>query len=832
LNKFLQALFTRIWQTLLALGRFIWLALLVPPGKFLFRQGQLFYLRHRHQLQGSYWRRQRQSLRGYNWRRARVADFAFIGKGALRLLLFLLLGSFVFYLLVYAGFLGRLPSRSDLRSRQNNTASEVYSADSVLLGRYYIQDRTNVRYRDIAPHVIQALVATEDARFYQHAGIDARSLARVFFKTLLFQEQSAGGGSTLSQQLAKNLYPRRHYWFFSTPINKLREYIIARRLEKVYTKPELLELYLNTVPLGGDLYGIERAARRFFNTTADSIRLEEAAVLVGMLKATTTYNPRLHPEKALQRRNVVLRQLVKYGYLPAAKADSLTALPLRLRYRYQTHNDGLAPYFREQLRLELVQWCASQKKADGTPYNLYTDGLKIYTTLHAALQVRAERAVQRRMAGLQAQFDQHWRGRSPWGNNPAVLRTALERSDRYRQLKAAGLSGAAIRERFAEPVPMAVFSWQGTTRKVMSPADSVRYYQRFLNAGLLAIEPQTGYVRAWVGGINHHVFKYDHVRARRQVGSTFKPIVYAAALEQGLAPCAAFPNQRTTYAAYDNWSPRNADNRYGGEYTMRGALAHSINTISAQLIIQTGVAPVLSLAKRLGIKSPLPQVPALALGTASLSLLEMTGAYATLANEGYRIPPVYITRIVDRQGQVIRQHRPGPPQRVLAYAHAATMVELLKGVVEEGSARRLRTEFNLTMAIAGKTGTTQDQADGWFIGITPDLVTGVWVGAEDPAVRFRTLELGQGSNTALPIWGEFMAQVVRMPLFADFRSRQFRPLPPELQARLACPSFLAPEQKPAFFLDRFFEKIKARHQERKAERKRKKDRGRGWGWDD
>jgi penicillin-binding protein 1A len=806
--------------------------LLVPLGLFLSRQGRLYYQRHRHQGQWPYWQQQGRRLQGFTGRRPRAADFVFAGKGAGRLLLFLMVAGFVFYLLVYSGLLGPLPARSDLRSRQNHTASEVYSADSVLLGRYYIQDRTNVGYENIAPHVIEALVATEDARFYQHAGIDARSLARVFFKTLLLGEESAGGGSTLSQQLAKNLYPRRSYWFLSTPINKLREYIIARRLEKAYSKPEILELYLNTVPLGGDLYGIERAARRFFNTSADSIRLEEAAVLVGMLKATSTYHPRLHPEKSLQRRNVVLGQMVKYGYLPAATADSLQALPLTLRYRYQTHNDGLAPYFREQLRLELVAWCASQQKPDGTPYNLYTDGLKIYTTLHAGMQAQAERAVRHRMSRLQAQFDQHWRGRAPWGHNQAVIRTAMERSDRYRKLKAAGLTDQAIREKFAAPRSMAVFSWRGTAQKTMSPADSLRYYQRFLNAGLLAIEPQTGYVRAWVGGINHHVFKYDHVRARRQVGSTFKPMVYATALEQGLEPCAAFPNQRSTYAAYDNWSPRNADNRYGGEYTMRGALAHSVNTVTAQLIMQTGIAPVIATARRLGITSPLPSVPALALGTASLSLLEMTSAYATLANQGYRSPPVYISRIVARDGQVIRQHRHGQPRQALAAEHAATMVELLKGVVEEGSARQLRTAFGLTMDIAGKTGTTQDQADGWFIGITPNLVTGVWVGAENPAVRFRTLELGQGSHTALPIWGEFMSQLIRLPLFADLRYQRFPPLPPGLQARLACPGFVEPQPKQAFFLDRLFKQIKERHKERKAGRKRKKQRGRGWGWRD
>lgn len=816
---------TRIWLTLQALGRFAWFSLLLPLGKFLGRQGHLFYLRHRHRLQASHWQQQLRRLRSYNWRQARPGDFAGLGRKVLQAGLGLVLACFVLYLLVYAGLLGALPSRSDLRARQNNTASEVYSADGVLLGRYYLQDRTNVNYDDIAPHVIQALVATEDARFYEHSGIDARSLARVFFKTLLFGEASAGGGSTLSQQLAKNLYPRRNYWLLSTPLNKLREYIVARRLEKVYTKPEILELYLNTVPMGGDLYGIERAARRFFNTSADSIRLEEAAVLVGMLKATTTYNPRLHPDQARQRRDVVLAQMVKYGYLSQGRADSLQALPLQLHYRYTTHNDGLAPYFREQLRLELVEWCASQKNADGKPYNLYTDGLRIYTTLHAGLQNQAEKALRKRMGRLQAQFDQHWQGRSPWGNKPEVIRRAMERSDRYRKLKAAGLSEEAIREKFNQPVAMEVFSWQGTRKRSMSPADSLRYYQRFLNAGLLAIEPHTGLVRAWVGGIHHQAFQYDHVRARRQVGSTFKPIAYAAALERGMDPCAVFPNQRSTYRAYDNWSPRNADNRYGGEYTMRGALAHSVNTISAQIIMQTGVEPVVSLARRLGIKSDLPRVPALALGTASLSLLEMTGAYATLANEGNRVTPVYITRIENRQGLTIRQHRQAIPQRALAYEHAATMVELLKGVVEEGSARRLRSEFHLEMDIAGKTGTTQDQADGWFIGITPNLVTGVWVGGEDPSLRFRTLALGQGSNTALPIWGEFMSAAVRQPYFSRARSARFRPLPAPLQARLACPGFFEaqPEPRQAFFLDRLFKKLKARHKERKQKK------GRGWG---
>ncbi|GEO05602.1 penicillin-binding protein 1A [Adhaeribacter aerolatus] len=752
------------------------------------------------------------------------------------------------YLVIYVGLLGPVPSRAILKARQNHTASEVYSSDNVLLGRYYIQDRTNVSFDNISPAAVKALIATEDARFYNHSGVDFRSLLRVLFKTMLLQEEKSGGGSTISQQLAKNLYPRRQYLILSTPINKLREMIIARRLEGIYSKTEILELYLNTVPMGGDLFGIERAARRFFNTSADSVKTEEAAVLIGMLKATTSYNPRLNLERSRQRRNVVLNQMAKYGYLSPTEADSLKNLPLKLQYRYETHNDGLAPYFREQLRLELVKWCATQLKEDGKPYNLYTDGLKIYTTLHAGMQTHAERSMRKRMARLQSQFDAHWKNRAPWGNNPEVIRAAMRRSKHYQKLKAAGLTEAAIQERFRQPKEMNLFSWRGSLKRTMTPNDSLRYYERFLNTGLLAVEPGTGYVRAWVGGIDHHTFKYDHVRSRRQAGSTFKPIVYTAALERGLTPCTYFPNQLQTYTANNNdtWTPHNADNKYGGEYSMRGALAHSVNTISAQILTETGLEPTIALARRLGIQSALPKVPSLALGTADLSLLELVTAYTTLANKGYRVKPVYIAKITDRNGSVLRQHRPGTGvAKALAPEHAAIMLELLKGVVEEGSANRLRSEFNLTLDIAGKTGTSQDHADGWFIGITPQLVTGVWVGAENPAVRFRTLSLGQGSNTALPIWGEFMARLVRDREFSDWRQSQFPQLPPDLQQQLDCPSFLAEHPEPvikqASFLDKLFNVFKPKKKERKAQEKewkrdkhnekREKGKSRGRFWD-
>lgn len=751
----------------------------------------------------AYWSQKRTE-----WQESRrQSDYRFLFRIFLKLSLFGLLLLVLFYFGVYAGFFGGMPSTRELKSVHNNTASEVYSADGVLLGRYYIQDRTNVKYENISPAAIHALVATEDARFYEHSGVDARSLGRVFVKSLLLQNESSGGGSTLSQQLVKNLYPRKDYWIWDMPVNKLREMIIARKLEALYTKEEILELYLNTVPMGGNLYGIERAAQRFFNTPAGALKTEEAAVLIGMLKATTTYNPRLDLERSKRRRNVVLAQMAKYNYLTPAQADSLQKLPLTLKYNYTTHNDGMAPYFREHLRQELVEWAASKRKQNGEPYNIYTDGLKIYTTLDAGMQRHAEAAVKKQMAQLQKQFDAHWRGRSPWGQNAEVLQVAMQRSDRYRKMKDAGKSEADISAAFREPVPMLIYGYNGQDKKTMSPMDSVAYYQRFLNTGLFSVEPQTGYVRAWVGGINHHVFKYDHVRAKRQVGSTFKPIVYAAALEQGLKPCDYFANERVTYQEYDNWSPRNADEKYGGEYTMRGALAHSVNTVSAQLIMKAGVNKTVAMAHRLGIQSRLPEVPSLALGTADLSLQEMVTAYTTFANGGYQIEPVYILKITDRGGKVLREHRPGEGEKkVISEETAAIMLHLMQGVVEEGSAAKLRSQFGLKMAIAGKTGTTQAHADGWFIGITPQLVTGVWVGGESPQVRFRTLALGQGAHTALPIWGDYIRRIAIDPAYRGYYNSQFDPLPARLQQMLNCESYRA-EPPQENFLERVFDHV-------------------------
>jgi penicillin-binding protein 1A len=754
-----------------------------------------------------YWQQKLHTLKNYSWKQRGRADAVYLLKLGGKIALFFVAAFILFYISVYAGLFGRIPSQSQLKALQNSTASEVYSADSVLLGRYFIQDRTNVPYSRIAPDAINALVATEDARFYSHNGVDSRSMFRVLFKSLILGNESSGGGSTISQQLAKNLFPRRRYRFLSTPINKFKEIITARRLEEVYSKKEILELYLNTVPMGENIFGIERAADRFFSKQASNLKPEEGAVLIGMLKATTSYNPRLYPDRSRQRRNVVLQQMVKYGYLPQSKADSLKNLPLTIKYSFKDHNDGLAPYFREQLRQELARWCENTRKENGQSYNLYTDGLKIYTSIHSVMQAEAEKAVARRMAALQKVFNAHWKGRNPWQGDEQVIQNAMRQSKRYKMLMEEGLSEEEIRENFEKPIPMRLFNWGKPIRKTMSPLDSIRYYQKFLNTGLISIEPGSGLVRAWIGGISHEEFQYDHVRSKRQVGSTFKPIVYAAALEKGIGPCDFFPNQQVTYAQYENWSPRNADGQYGGEYSMRGALANSVNTVSAQLIMETGIEPTIQLAQRMGIKSDLPKVPALALGAANISLLEMVSAYATIANGGKSVEPVYILQINDRQGKTIRKYKPADPVEAFSEETALLVTKLMQAVVNEGSAARIRSQFGLTMDIAGKTGTTQDQTDGWFIGFTPKLVTGVWVGGEHPSVRFRTLSLGGGAATALPVWADYMKAVSQKKVYKSNGPDRFPVLPVELEERLSCEAYIEDSSTEETFVDRLLDNI-------------------------
>lgn len=700
---------------------------------------------------------------------------------------------FFFCVLVYQGAFGKLPTYADLISIQNNNASEVYSQDSVLLGKYFLENRINADFEEISPNIINALIATEDARFFTHGGIDFRAALRVLFKSILLFDDSSGGGSTISQQLAKNLFPRKDYKIMSLAINKAKEMFVARRLERIYTKEELLRVYLNTVPFSENIFGIKVAAQRFFDKSPHELKVEEAAVLIGMLKATTYYNPLRHKDRALQRRNVVLKQMEKYSYVEPEAVDSLSQLPLELKYYKESRYDGLATYFRAHIRPKLEEILEDYKKPDGSPYDLDTDGLKIYTSIDARLQQYAEAAVQEQMPLIQKSFNQNWRNGYPWSRSN-VLEDAVRESRRYQKLKAQGQPQAVIDSVFATKTSIQIFSWDEGEKVVeMSPLDSVKYYLTLLNVGFLAIEPQSGLIKAWVGGIDHKYVQYDHVMSQRQVGSTFKPIVYAQALEGGMLPCEYTQNRQVTYVHYDNWSPRNSDGEYGGAYSMEGALSHSVNATTVEIIMRAGVDSVIDLAHRLGITNEIPSVPAISLGAADASLLDMVTVYGTFANRGVRPELHYLDRIETREGEVLIEFsRPEPEnfERVLSKDHADMMIRMMESVIDSGTARSLRYRYKLYGDIAGKTGTTQRHSDGWFIGFKPNLVAGVWVGAESPKVHFRSMSRGQGAKTALPIWGTFMRSVYDDPSFSDIKKARFVSPNDTTLALMQCPPYL------------------------------------------
>lgn len=687
--------------------------------------------------------------------------------------------------------MSQVPTKKELKKIQNPIASEVYTADSVLIGRYFIQNRTQVNYKDISPNIINALISTEDIRFFKHSGVDYRSLGRVFVKTLLMQNESSGGGSTITQQLAKNLYPRKEFMAFSMIVNKLREVVIARRLESLYSKEEILALYLNTIPFGDNTYGIQAAAHRFFSTTARDINPQDAAVLVGMLKATHSYNPRLFPENSRGRRNVVLAQMSKYDMITNAVRDSLKALPLTLKFGVTRKETGIAPYFRENLKSELQQWFDENKKSDGSKYNLYTDGLKIYTTIDSKLQAYGEKAVAKQMSDLQKQFFAHWNKQSPWGANDQVVIDAARRTSRYKELKSSGMAEEEILNEMSKPVLTELFSWDGPKEARVSPLDSIRHHLQFLNAGFLAMDPSSGEVKAWVGGINHDFFQYDHVRVgtKRQVGSIFKPLVYAAALEEGISPCEFISAGQETYIddEGEEWTPKNSNYDYPVQYSMRGALAYSVNTVSVKLINRAGIDNTIKLARRAGIRSEIPDVPSIALGSSAISLMEMTGAYAAIANDGVSSFPFFVKSIEDREGNVLRDFKPKVSgKRVVSSETAQLVRQMLKTVVDEGTASRLRWRYGIYNDVAGKTGTTQANADGWFMAITPKLVMGSWVGADDPRIRFRNTELGQGANTALPVVAYFLKNVNADKRYAEVTKAKFPAISTQARRKLGC----------------------------------------------
>ena len=678
----------------------------------------------------------------------------------------------LFVFLVGFGVFGSLPKVDELLNPKNNLATIVYSGDMKILGKYYSENRVNVAFEKIDKDVVNALIATEDVRYYEHNGVDFKALLRSFFG--VFTGGNRGGGSTISQQLAKMMFPRERLNKLELVVRKLKEWIIATQLEKYYTKDEILALYLNKFDFLNLAVGIKSAAQIYFNSNQDSLKIEQAAMLVGMAKNPSLFNPIRHNEICLKRRNVVLNQLVKYGYLSSLKYDSLKVLPLGLSFRPEDHNDGLAPYFREYLRdVFLKNWCKSHINSETeAPYNIYKDGLKIYTTIDSKMQNYAEEAVYDHMNDLQKMFSKECLNKknAPFAWNVSkqeiegIMNSSVKRSDRYRQLKEDGLSHEKIIEIFHKPVPMRVYSLRGDIDTILSPYDSIKYYKSFLQTGFMAMEPQTGYVKAWVGGINHKYFKYDHVKvSKRQVGSTFKPFVYALAIQEGLSPCHQVPNIRTCINMPDgkDWCPDNSDGLKGtGQMiTLRRALALSVNYVTAWIMKQYGPHAVVNLVKRLGVTSQIPEVPSICLGTADISVFEMVAANSTFANKGTYIQPTFISRIEDKNGKVLEEFIPNSNE-VFSEEKAYTMIQLMRGVVQEGTGSRLRgAKYKLNNQIAGKTGTTQHNADGWFIGLTPELAAGCWVGGEDRSIHFNSITEGQGASMALPIWGKFFVKV-------------------------------------------------------------------------
>ena len=712
------------------------------------------------------------------------------------LLLGPVLGVYLLVSLTAAGAFGKLPTFEQLENPNSSLASEIYSADMKVLGKYYVQNRSNVNYHDLSPNLINALKATEDIRFESHSGVDIRGLMRVLIKTIILN-QDAGGGSTITQQLAKNLFPRESGNKFKVALRKLKEWIIAVRLERNYTKNEILAMYLNTVDFGSNAYGIKSACSTFFKKEPSQVNLEEAALLVGLLKGPSLYSPVRNPNNAKERRNVVISQLEKYQFITKLQSDSLKRLPIKLRYQQEGHTEGLATYFREVLRLELQKWCSTHTKADGTPYNLYRDGIRIYTTIDTRMQQYAEEAVKQHMTELQRTFRDHWKGREAWEEQPQIITDAMKKSDRYLALKKENVSEKEINKIFKKKVPMTVFTWKGERDTLMSPLDSIKYYKMFLQTGFMSMEPQTGYVRAWVGGNDYRYFQYDHVKeGKRQVGSTFKPFLYTLAMQEGYSPCYEIPNEPVTIidAMGVPWTPSNSDGQYGGMLSLKEALANSVNCISAYLMKQFGPEAMIQVARKMGIQSELIPVPSLALGTADVSVYEMVGAYGTFANKGVWSEPQYILRIEDKNG-VVLQDFVSRKVEAISEETAFLMLNLMQGVTQFGTGARLRgSKYGFTNPIAGKTGTTQNQSDGWFMGITPELVSGCWVGCEDRAVHFRTTQLGQGANTALPIWGLYMKKVYADPTLNYSKDAFERPEKP-LGVELDCSKYQSPVQQ-------------------------------------
>ena len=717
--------------------------------------------------------------------------------------------AFVILLVIGVGLFARIPSFEELENPESKEATLLLAEDGEVLSTYHIENRSYVSYEDLSPYVVEAAVATEDVRFYEHSGIDFRSLARVGVKTLLLGQSSQGGGSTITQQLAKTLYPRENLgkripvvWQMKMVVTKMKEWITAVKLERNYTKEEIMDMYMNAVFFGSSAYGIRSASHTFFDKEPSELTIEEAATLVGMINKPTRYNPALNPEQSLERRDFVLGRMEKAGYLTKAEQDSISKIPITLSYQVQDHNSGIAPYFRDMLRRvmsadkpvrkdysvyedyaadsllwaddALYGWLNKNLKPDGSKYDLDRDGLRIYTTINYKMQQYAEQAVEEHLGlDLQKAFfrDLGRKRNAPFSNDidsktvDRVMKQARRWSDRYRNMKKSGASEAEILKSFDEPCKMRVFSWNkgGHIDTVMTPNDSIKYYKSILRAAFIAMEPNSGEIKAYVGGPNYRYFKYDNARqGKRQVGSTIKPFLYTLAMQEGMTPCDKVVNVPQTFIIGDKtWTPKSTDRDewIGRTVTLKWGLTKSSNNISAYLMKQFGPEAVVEMCHKMGIQSYLDPVPSLCAGPADLSLYEMVAAYNTFPSRGVHIDPIFVTRIEDSMGNVLGEFN-ARKREAISEQTAYLMVNLMQGVVNDGTAVRLRWKYGIRGELAGKTGTTNDQADGWFIGYTPKLTAGIWVGAEDRQVHFESLALGGGSNMALPIWGIFMNKVL------------------------------------------------------------------------
>lgn len=684
----------------------------------------------------------------------------------------------LFFLLASWGFFGAMPSFEDLENPESNLATEIISSDGVTIGKFYNENRTPIKFEDLPPHLVNALVATEDERFYEHSGIDAR---RTFGAALKLGQD--GGASTISQQLAKQLFHGEGSSFkVFRVIQKVKEWIIAIKLERQYTKNEIIAMYFNVYDFNNYAIGIRSASKTYFSKEPKDLTIDEAAILVGMFKNSSLYNPVRNPVGVKNRRNVVLSQMLKSKIITPSQKENLSKLPIKLDFKLQTHKEGIATYFREYLREYMKKWVKENKKPNGEDYDIYTDGLKIYTTIDSKMQEHAEEAVQAHMKNLQQEFfhQQKDNKNAPFINitdaeTNRIMTNAMKNSERWRVMKELDKTEDEIIASFDVKTKMKIFSWKGEIDTVMTPKDSIRYYKHFLQAGLMSLEPQTGHIKAWVGGINYKYFQYDHVgQGARQVGSTFKPFVYATAIEQlGMSPCdsiidSPFMIHKGRHHVTADWEPKNSDRQYRGMVNLKRALALSINTVSAKLIDKTGPEAVVALTKKLGVNSEIPNQPSIALGAVEITVQDMVAAYSTFANQGVYMKPQFISRIEDKNGVVLYETIP-ESRDVLNKDIAYAVIKLLEGVTESGSGVRLRTQgggsgdnrwtgypYMFTNPIAGKTGTSQNQSDGWFIGMVPNLVTGVWVGCEDRSARFKSITYGQGATAALPVWGYFM----------------------------------------------------------------------------